>query len=81
MIILFYLGNFFQNFPKLELGMQFSHKNSYPNRTSCSDFRPLDNYNWANAEVVVVVIAVVVEVAVRVHIPNNAIVVSRPKPE
>ena len=61
--------------------MQFSHEFEYPNRTSCSDFRPLDNYNWANAEVVAAAAkAVAAEVAVGAHVPNTASVVSRPKP-
>ena len=60
--------------------MQFSHEFEYPNRTSCSDFRPLDNYNWANAEVVVASIDAAAEVAPRVHEPNVDSGVSRPKP-
>ena len=60
--------------------MQFSHEFEYPNRTSCSDFRPLDNYNWANAEEAVAVIVVVAEAAVRVHVPNIVSAASRPKP-
>ena len=60
--------------------MQFSFENSYPNRTSCSDFRPLDNYNWANAELAAGAIGVEVEDAGRAHVPNSASEASRPKP-